>query len=407
MVRNMSTRTPIQGLEDTHNHFYAPTPHPKFYEPETVISNFQSGHGWTKFSAAGTQTDDATIFIRGSKSMKQTTDGLGSTIQSRKSISSTDMTGKQFIIWFYIENIANLSSIRFRASSDIFTNYYDWQIAKNSTIITDAGTWLVARLSFGHASSTGSPNRAAITNLAVLCSDNNASVAINVYWGGISTVAEPSTGVVTFRFDDGWATQYTNGKPVLDTYNYKASYFIIPDLVGTASYMTLAQLQALYNTGSDICAHHQTDLSTMSVSLVDSTLKSIKRYLLTNNFNRGCDYIAYPNGGFNETIAPIIRRYFRAGTLVTTNCYESPKPKDYYRLQCMNITSSVSPSKITTAIARANTNKEWLILMFHKIVSSGASGNTEYNKADLQTVVDYCSTNNITVKTMHEVLNGA
>jgi hypothetical protein len=177
----LSIRTPVQGLEDTHNHFYAPTPHPKFYERETVISNFQSGHGWTKFSAAGTQADDATIFIRGYQSMKQTTDGLDSTIQSRKSISSIDLTGKQFIIWFYIENIANLSSIRFRASSDTFTNYYDWQIAKNSTIIKDAATWLVARLSFGQARTTGSPNRAAITILAVLCSDNNASVSINVY----------------------------------------------------------------------------------------------------------------------------------------------------------------------------------------------------------------------------------
>jgi hypothetical protein len=178
-------------------------------------------------------------------------------------------------------------------------------------------------------------------------------------------------------------------------------------LVGTASYITLAQLQALYNTGSDICAHHQTDLSTMSGPQIDSTLKSIKRYLLTNNFNRGCDYIAYPTGGFNETIAPTIRKYFRAGTLVTTNCYESPKPKDYYRLQCMNITASVAPATITAAIARANTNKEWLILMFHKIMSSGASGNTGYNKGDLHTVVDYCNTNNIAVKTMHEILNGA
>jgi hypothetical protein len=45
--------------------------------------------------------------------------------------------------------------------------------------------------------------------------------------------------------------------------------------------------------------------------------------------------------------------------------------------------------------------------MFHKIVASGASGKTQYKKADLQTVVDCCNANNIAVKTMHEVLNGA
>lgn len=136
-------------------------------------------------------------------------------------------------------------------------NYFDWQIANSSTIITDGRTWLVARLSFVQATTTGSPNRAATTNLAVLCSDNNPSIRINVYWGGICTVAEPSAGVITFRFDNGWITQFTNGKPVLDTYNYNASYFIIPDLLGTTGYMTLAQLQA-YRTLQVTYAHTTT-----------------------------------------------------------------------------------------------------------------------------------------------------
>lgn len=371
---------------------------------ETVISNLQSGHGFTKWSAAGTQADDTTTFIRGSQSMKQTTDGAGSTIQSRKTITSTDMTGKQFKILVNISDITNLASIRFRASSDTFTNYFDWQIATNSSIFTDSNTWIPITLSFGQSTSTGAPNRAAIINIAVLCTDKNNGTTVNVNWGGISTVAEPSGGVVTFRFDDGWGTQYTNGKAVLDTYNYKATYFVIPDYAGTANYMTVSQMRELQKLGNDIACHHQTDLSTMDTLTLEKTIQSIKSWMLTNGFSEAVDYIAYPNGGINETMMPYMKRYFRAGFLVTTNPGEQTTPSDPYRIRIMNVTASTTTTSITNAIATANTNKEWLILMLHQIVASGATGNTQYNKADLQTVVDYCNTNNISVKTVTEVL---
>ena len=404
----MSLRIPLptpQGNDSIRTSYY----HPDFntnasYTPETVITNWQSGHGWTKFSAAGTQQDDSTNYIRGLQSMQQTTDGIGSTIQSRKTITSTDLTGKMLVVQFMVSDITKLSSVRVRASSDTFTNYYDWQIVANSSIVTDSNTWFRVTLPFGIASTTGAPNRAAITNVAVLCTDNNTGSTINVNWGSLATVAEASAAAITFRFDDGWATQFTAGKPVLDTYNFKASYFIIPDFVGTTGYMTLSQIQTLRNNGSDICAHHQTDYTTMSVPQLEKVLQNTKDYLYSNGFHRGTDFVAYPNGGFNETIAPTIRKFFKAGLLVTSTGHETMPPGDRYRLRIYNVTSSVAPATLTAAIDTAVTNKEWLILMFHKIVASGATGTVEYNKADLQTVVDYCNTKPIAVKTMSEML---
>src|SRR6266702_2075439 len=41
-----------------------------------------------------------------------------------------------------------------------------------------------------------------------------------------------STKIVILTFDDNWKSQFTNVKPILDQYGYKATFFIICNYVG-------------------------------------------------------------------------------------------------------------------------------------------------------------------------------
>lgn len=61
--------------------------------------------------------------------------------------------------------------------------------------------------------------------------------------------------MVCVTFDDSLATQFSNGKAKLDQYDIKATFYTIWDLVGTATYMTQANLDTLSVQGHDISGH--------------------------------------------------------------------------------------------------------------------------------------------------------
>ena len=65
--------------------------------------------------------------------------------------------------------------------------------------------------------------------------------------------------VVMINFDDGWKSQYTYAKPILDKYGFKASFFIICGRVGTElSSMNWQDIAGLKKDGMDIESHSMT-----------------------------------------------------------------------------------------------------------------------------------------------------
>ncbi len=50
--------------------------------------------------------------------------------------------------------------------------------------------------------------------------------------------------MVTLTFDDGFLSQYTNARPILDAANFKAGFYIITTepQSGDSDYMTWAQI---------------------------------------------------------------------------------------------------------------------------------------------------------------------
>ena len=59
---------------------------------------------------------------------------------------------------------------------------------------------------------------------------------------------------------------------------------------------------------------------------------------------------------------------------------------------------------LTALIDSAYTNGWWLIITLHDITASGAAAATEWDVSKVQTVVDYCNTKPIPVRTIGEVL---
>jgi len=100
------TSTLIADNSDNGFGLYDPRNNQLQYPNETVITNFQSGHGFIKQSAAGTQSDDTINYIKGNQSLKLVTDGLSSAVFTRRSsISPTlDLTNKYLKVWVKVDN---------------------------------------------------------------------------------------------------------------------------------------------------------------------------------------------------------------------------------------------------------------------------------------------------------------
>ncbi len=187
-------------------------PLPRFIEKR--ISDFRAGHGFTKQSAAGTQTDDATTHLNGTQSLKLTTDGDGIAMFSRSVLLSPvlDFTGQSLVMRVKTSDIANTTEITVYLTSDNFASaFYIFPFDDATTNYYKDGEWTVITMNFADATVIGIPNRAAINKIQLRVKDNS-SAAVSVNFASFGTITEPSAGMLTFTFDDGWLSQYDEAK---------------------------------------------------------------------------------------------------------------------------------------------------------------------------------------------------
>jgi peptidoglycan/xylan/chitin deacetylase (PgdA/CDA1 family) len=375
---------------------------------DTLLTAFQSPHGFGIVSANGSQTNDTTNFVRGSQSLKIVTNGLGNpTTTQKSSISPTiNVTGKSFKVKVMADKPTNITQLYFYFSSDnVVANWFTVK-PSNYIQVLKPNVWTTLTFSQGRdAQTTGAPNLAAINALAVRVVDDGTTV-VNVNVNEISTFNPPSQGIVTFSFDDNKASQYSTAKPVLDGYSYPATVYTIPSKVGTTNYMTLAQLKTLQSNGWDI-SNHTWDhpyLSALTDAQIEAEFYQSKQWLLTNGFTKGANDMALPHGDYNDDhVLPIARKYFRSVRTINHQVETYPAA-DPYRLRTFYILSSVTLAQAKTAVDQAIANKEWLLFTFHDL-ESPTTAPESWLPADFQSLVAYVNASGATVKTVADVFN--
>ena len=98
--------------------------------------------------------------------------------------------------------------------------------------------------------------------------------------------------IVIINFDDGWESQYTNAKQILDLYNFKATFYIVCNYVGDENRMTWSQIKDLDKEGHDIGSHTMNHVKLTQVSkkemkkeIKDSKKCLSKKGLSVNSFS--------------------------------------------------------------------------------------------------------------------------
>ena len=148
--------------------------------------------------------------------------------------------------------------------------------------------------------------------------------------GGNNTGAVNSNKAVMLGFDDGWKSQITYAKPILDKYGFKASFFVVCNYVnsGNIRRMNWQDIATLQKDGMDIQSHSMTHtpyLNILNQKLLDYEIGGSKQCLASHGYNSTIFAYPYNSGSNNPAVVNTVAKYYnigRSGTapLMFLNC---------------------------------------------------------------------------------------
>ena len=387
--------------------------------PPTEAAKQTTASWLTQFQPEdGFATGDTSDFVLGAQSALLVSDGAGTTqTLVRYAGPAVDFTGKDLKIWVKVENVAHLRELFVLLGDSHLQSYYRFSIAsaQGQQWMTE-GDWVSFTVPWTPESFTisGTPNRAAITDFAIKVADDALAAPVRVHVNGLALVDEPTDyprGVVSFTFDDNFAAMMDPGASTLTAHGFKATAYVIVDLVGKNGHASLDDLHSLASRGWDVAVHADTDAvhsaaySAVDGRTVEDDMVDAREWLIQNGFN-GYDHCAYPKGEFTGGSADVLglaQRYFTSCRTIFQRQRETYPPSDARKLRVMYVTSAVPLASVEAAIDCAQQSHEWLILVFHRFAPV-PSVTTEWPTADFATLVDYVAASGIDVKPVTAVL---
>src|SRR5215203_6047318 len=125
---------------------------------------------------------------------------------------------------------------------------------------------------------------------------------------------------VILTFGNAPKSQYTDAKPILDKYGFKASFFVVCNWIDSdededkddTSHMTWQDIETLHNEGHDIEAKslNHKDLTTLSASELDFEVAQSKKCLADHNIDARVFGTPYGEGWDNPTVIDTIAKYY-------------------------------------------------------------------------------------------------
>jgi peptidoglycan/xylan/chitin deacetylase (PgdA/CDA1 family) len=222
----------------------------------------------------------------------------------------------------------------------------------------------------------------------------------NITKSGVLTWDKPR---LSFTFDDGWESAYTNGATLLNRYGFEGTFYLNPSTIDTANFMTSDQVAELVKNGHEIASHGYEHLN----------FTTLKRDDINYQFEHASNYFkevhnmqrvsfAVPFGGNDPQTTFYARKYYASlrGTIDGVNTKQNLDP---YNLRVLYVGGSVSPERLSAAIADAKSKNGWLILIYHR-VETPAKGETILTPTQFQQQLDTIKNSDITVEPVADVL---
>jgi len=133
------------------------------------------------------------------------------------------------------------------------------------------------------------------------------------------------TNEVVITFDDGFRNIYDHALPVLRTYGFPATVFLVTDYCEKTNswpgqtvrldrepLLRWREIQEMSRAGISFGSHTRThpDLRNLSIDEVEEELVSSKK-TIAHATGHPVDTLAYPYGGYNTAVKRLVTRHFR------------------------------------------------------------------------------------------------
>ena len=147
--------------------------------------------------------------------------------------------------------------------------------------------------------------------------------------GNISKGVSSSNKVVMIGFDDGWKSQITYAKPILDKYGLKASFFVVCNYVnsGDIRRMNWQDIATLQQDRMDVQSHtmDHKPLDKMSTNALIYEIAGSKQCLASHGIDSTIFGYPFNLGSNMPSVVDIVSKYYnfaRTGTypLMSLNC---------------------------------------------------------------------------------------
>ncbi len=156
--------------------------------------------------------------------------------------------------------------------------------------------------------------------------------------GNISKGVSSSNKVVMIGFDDGWKSQITYAKPILDKYGLKASFFVVCNYVnsGDIRRMNWQDIATLQQDRMDVQSHtmDHKPLDKMSTNALIYEIAGSKQCLASHGIDSTIFGYPFNLGSNKPSVVDIVSKYYnfaRTGTypLMSLNCngFANKKPQ--------------------------------------------------------------------------------
>jgi peptidoglycan/xylan/chitin deacetylase (PgdA/CDA1 family) len=379
------------------------------------VDNFQDISGWSPAVTA-----DTINFKVGSQGGKFTNITAGEETIFAKSISlPLANTNKQFSLWIYVseEDWKNLSSVQLYISPlAAWWNSYIWSDLPISRMYPGWNLWILEPSDFFNVGDVDI--NSTMVKLIIRIWPKTGKIT-SVTFGEIrgDTFSSPR---VVFTFDDAYASVYNNAFTYMESKGVKGTAYVVPNLINTANHMTLAQLQELYDAGWDIANHtlSHASLSMLTDELVttggDDVAQEIAgcaEWLNSKGFDRASNHLAYPAGGYHNTIE-FLSLIKQSGVITARTSGEGFMLGEYIQ---NNVNSMKLPSQtiystthtlqdVKNTITETKRRGATVILQFHSILGSPAQA-IEWATSDFQSLIDFIVDSKTKTATVDEWYN--
>jgi peptidoglycan/xylan/chitin deacetylase (PgdA/CDA1 family) len=341
-----------------------------------LISGFEDLNEW--IAKSGEVKKNTDLYVEGKGALTLTSTN-GTRTEIWKSVN-IDFTGRHPEFQIHVDNTSNLSSLSIYIESENNSSKsfsIGWVGTSGSIYIIYSGwnTLGLSRANFDYsAGAADDSNWKTITKIRFVI-NSKASTTVNVTLDALYAVRDLYQGLITLRFDDSYYNDtYTVAKPIMDQYGFRGVLACTVNQVGGLTGLTVSQLQELQNSGWDIVSHSMThsNFSALSVDSLEYEIKNSQDWLKENGFEKGSRFLVPPNGECNDTVLPVIKKYYYASQVLSPLTDTLP-PSDTFRMMSRGVGSQTNLNTVKSWIDSAQSNGAWLTLLFHRTVGMQAN----------------------------------